>query len=114
MKIDLKRLVMYAGASGDFNEIHYNFDVARKSGFEKPIVHGMLSMALCINEAIRRKKISPSKIKKVKARFKTPILMDEEINFNLEEAEGERKIIVRCQRESGETATECEIEINEE
>jgi acyl dehydratase len=48
LRVNLKQLVMYAGASGDFNEIHYNFDAAKKAGFSRPIVHGMLSFALCL------------------------------------------------------------------
>ena len=119
MKVSLKQLVMYAGASGDFNEIHYNFDTARNSGFERPIVHGMLSMAMCINELMRKKGISPFEIKRVKARFKAPILMEEEISFNVEEETKESKegkgnttFIVRCEKnQSGVVATECEIEI---
>ncbi|KFZ41260.1 MULTISPECIES: MaoC family dehydratase [Thermoactinomyces] len=39
------QLVMYAGASGDFNPIHYDDDYARKSGLGGVIAHGMLTMA---------------------------------------------------------------------
>ncbi len=44
----LKRvtLVMYAGASGDFNVIHWNERVARSVGLPDVIAHGMLSMAI--------------------------------------------------------------------
>jgi acyl dehydratase len=38
-------LVMYAGASGDFNIIHWNERVARSVGLPDVIAHGMLSMA---------------------------------------------------------------------
>ncbi len=43
------RLVMYAGASGDFNVIHWNERVARSVGLPDVIAHGMLTMA----EAVR-------------------------------------------------------------
>jgi acyl dehydratase len=39
-------LVMYAGASGDFNVIHWNERVARSVGLPDVIAHGMLSMAV--------------------------------------------------------------------
>ena len=38
------QLVRYAGASKDFNPIHWDADFARQSGYPGPIAHGMLSM----------------------------------------------------------------------
>jgi acyl dehydratase len=38
-------LVMYAGASGDFNVIHWNARVATSVGLPDVIAHGMLTMA---------------------------------------------------------------------
>ncbi len=38
-------LVMYAGASGDFNVIHWNERIAKSVGLPDVIAHGMLSMA---------------------------------------------------------------------
>lgn len=42
-------LVRYAGASGDFNVIHWNERVATEVGLPNVIAHGMLTMA----EAVR-------------------------------------------------------------
>jgi acyl dehydratase len=39
-------LIRYAGASGDFNVIHWNDRVARAVGLPDVIAHGMLSMAV--------------------------------------------------------------------
>ncbi len=39
-------LVRYAGASGDFNPIHWSDRVARSVGLPGVIAHGMLTMAL--------------------------------------------------------------------
>lgn len=41
-------LVRYAGASGDFNPIHYNDQVAREAGLPGVIAHGMLTMGTAI------------------------------------------------------------------
>jgi acyl dehydratase len=41
-------LVRYAGASGDFNPIHWNERVARSVGLPDVIAHGMLTMATAI------------------------------------------------------------------
>lgn len=43
--IDRVQLVKYAGASGDFNRIHYDDSFAQAGGFPTVIAHGMLSMA---------------------------------------------------------------------
>jgi acyl dehydratase len=40
-----ERLVRYAGASGDFNPIHWNQRVAQQVGLPDVIAHGMLTMA---------------------------------------------------------------------
>lgn len=44
--VDRGRLVRYAGASGDFNPIHYSERVATGVGLDGVIAHGMLTMAL--------------------------------------------------------------------
>ncbi len=44
--LDRAQLVRYAGASGDFNPIHWNERVARSVGLPDVIAHGMLTMAL--------------------------------------------------------------------
>jgi len=39
-------LVRYAGASGDFNPIHYRDDVAEQVGLPGVLAHGMLTMGI--------------------------------------------------------------------
>lgn len=39
------QLVMYAGASGDFNRIHYDLPFAESAGLGGILAHGMLTMA---------------------------------------------------------------------
>ncbi len=39
-------LALFAAASGDHNALHLDAEVARAAGFERPVVHGMLTMAL--------------------------------------------------------------------
>ena len=41
-------LVRYAGASGDFNVIHWNERVARSVGLPDVIAHGMFTMAVAV------------------------------------------------------------------
>ena len=40
-----RMLVQWAGASGDFNPVHYDNELARKNLLEGPIVHGALKRA---------------------------------------------------------------------
>jgi acyl dehydratase len=110
LRVNLKQLVMYAGASGDFNEIHYNFDVAKKAGFSRPIVHGMLSFALCLKHLMEKKNITPDKIKKIRAKFLAPVELEEKIDFAIEENDG-KNFKVFLIKESKEKAVECELEI---
>ena len=51
---DLTRdsLVRYAGASGDFNPIHYRDDVAQSVGLPGVLAHGMLTMGLAVQPVI--------------------------------------------------------------
>jgi acyl dehydratase len=44
--VDRAALLRYAGASGDFNVIHWNERVATAVGLPNVIAHGMLTMAL--------------------------------------------------------------------
>ncbi len=47
--LDLETLVRYAGASGDFNRIHYDAEYARAAaGLDGVIGHGLLAMALVV------------------------------------------------------------------
>ncbi len=46
MYCDSQRLVMWAAASGDFYQIHYDKDFAQSTGLPDRIVHGALKHAL--------------------------------------------------------------------
>lgn len=45
-------LVRYAGASGDFNPIHYRDDVAARVGLPGVLAHGMLTMGLALQTIV--------------------------------------------------------------
>lgn len=38
-------LALFAAASGDHNPLHLDADAARRAGFDRPVVHGMFTMA---------------------------------------------------------------------
>lgn len=45
-------LVRYAGASGDFNSIHYRDDIAQSVGLSGVLAHGMLTMGLAVQPVV--------------------------------------------------------------
>ena len=45
-------LVRYAGASGDFNPIHYRDDFAQSVGLPGVLAHGMLTMGLSVQPVV--------------------------------------------------------------
>lgn len=70
-------LVRYAGASGDFNVIHWNERVAIEVGLPDVIAHGMLSMA----EAIRVVTDwlgDPGRVIEYSVRFTRPVVVPDD------------------------------------
>jgi acyl dehydratase len=45
-------LVRYAGASGDFNPIHYRDDFAKAVGLDGVLAHGMLTMGTAVQVVV--------------------------------------------------------------
>lgn len=67
--ITTKQLVQYAGASGDFNRIHYDEPFAKEGGFPSVIAHGMLSMAF-FGSLVADWAGGPHRIVRLSARFR--------------------------------------------
>src|SRR4029453_217215 len=65
-------LVRYAGASGDFNPIDWNDEVARAVGLPGGIAHGMYSMAVATRMGTPWVAAPPA-IKRLKVRFSAMI-----------------------------------------
>ena len=51
-KLTRDSLVRYAGASGDFNPIHYRDDVAASVGLPGVLAHGMLTMGVAVQPVV--------------------------------------------------------------
>ena len=68
-------LVRYAGASGDFNPIHYRDDVATSVGLPGVLAHGMLTMGFAIQPVVDW--IGDSgRVLDYQVRFTRPVLVD--------------------------------------
>ena len=65
-------LVRYAGASGDFNVIHWNQRVATSVGLPDVIAHGMLTMALAAR-VVTDWAVDPGRVREYGVRFTRPV-----------------------------------------
>jgi acyl dehydratase len=70
-------LVRYAGASGDFNAIHYRDDVAERVGLPGVLAHGMLTMGLAVQTVVEWVG-DPARIGEYQVRFTRPVVVDPE------------------------------------
>lgn len=68
-------LVRYAGASGDFNPIHYRDDVATSVGLPGVLAHGMLTMGIAAQPVIDWLG-DPGCVVDYQVRFTRPVLVD--------------------------------------
>jgi len=75
-------LVRYAGASGDFNPIHYRDDVAASVGLPGVLAHGMLTMGLAVETLVPWLGDS-GRILEYGVRFTRPVVVDPETGAEL-------------------------------
>lgn len=77
----LKRenLVRYAGASGDFNVIHWNERVAKAVGLPDVIAHGMLTMATA-GRVVTDWVGDPGRVESYGVRFSRPVVVPDDDN----------------------------------
>lgn len=75
-------LVRYAGASGDFNPIHYRDDVAERVGLPGVLAHGMLTMGLAV-QTISDWIGDSGRIVDYGVRFTRPVVVDSEDGADL-------------------------------
>jgi len=68
-------LVRYAGASGDFNDIHYRDDVAIAVGLPGVLAHGMLTMGVAVQPVVDWLG-DPGKVLEYGVRFTRPVPVD--------------------------------------
>ncbi|MGY4859201.1 MaoC family dehydratase [Cryobacterium sp. AP23] len=71
-------LVRYAGASGDFNPIHYRDDVAHSVGLPGVLAHGMLTMGLAIQPVVDWVG-DPARVVDYQVRFTRPVPVDADL-----------------------------------
>jgi acyl dehydratase len=70
-------LVRYAGASGDFNPIHWSDRVATSVGLPGVIAHGMYTMALAAR-ALDSWAGGPGRIAEISCKFTKPVVVPDD------------------------------------
>jgi acyl dehydratase len=108
------QLVKYAGASGDFNPIHWDPDRAREMGLDGVIAHGMLSMGFLGQYAAGV--AGPQNVRRLRVRFAAMVRPGDALTCKgvVRSVEDGRAVLdIWAENESGEKVTtgEAEVEI---
>ncbi|MFY9932847.1 MAG: MaoC/PaaZ C-terminal domain-containing protein [Streptosporangiaceae bacterium] len=86
-QVQRRDLVRYAGASGDFNVIHWNERVATSVGLPNVIAHGMLTMALA-GRFVSEWAGDPGAVTDFGVRFSAPVVVPDDDKGALVEVSG--------------------------
>jgi acyl dehydratase len=76
-QVTRRDLVRYAGASGDFNVIHWNERIAKSVGLPDVIAHGMLTMALA-GRFLTEWAGDPGAVTEYGVRFSAPVVVPDD------------------------------------
>ncbi|TYB48660.1 MaoC family dehydratase [Actinomadura chibensis] len=105
--VDRANLVQYAGASGDFNPIHWRESTAKAVGLPDVIAHGMYTMAQggrFVTDWVG----DPGAVVDYGVRFSSPVVVPDEggatleISGRVEEKLDDNKVVVALTARSGE------------
>ena len=77
----------YAEVSGDWSAHHFDVDAARQSGFDRPFLHGLCTMALCAQAIVTTVGDGdPERVRRVAVRFATPVPVGEDVTVSVHDA----------------------------
>jgi acyl dehydratase len=104
--LEVADFVRYAGASGDFNRLHYDEPYARAAGFDSPFAQGMFSAGVLASFAADW--LGPENLRAVTVRFVEIVRLGDTITCaariaRLVEQAGEplAEVELRCTRQTG-------------
>ena len=75
--------VAYARCSGDANPLHLSPEVAGLAGYERPIMHGMWTLARALSLAVQYLGEAYGRLSACKASFQAPVFPGDELEFEL-------------------------------
>jgi acyl dehydratase len=100
----------YAGASGDFNPIHLDAELAKAVGFPSNILHGLWSMAQVARAAVEEGGGDPRKLKRLSVQFRGIGLPEQEIVITAT-PKGEGVLELVAQQEDRQIVKNAEAEL---
>ena len=77
VRLTREQLVRYAGASGDFNPIHFSDHFAAALGLPGVIAHGLLTMGTALR-VVTDWAGDPSRVRSYSARFTRPVVVPDD------------------------------------
>jgi acyl dehydratase len=87
VEVDADMPRRYAEVSGDWSAHHFDVAAARRSGFDRPFLHGLCTMALCARGVVELATGGdPDRVRRVAVRFASPTFLDEQLAVALYDA----------------------------
>ena len=74
----------YAEVSGDWSAHHFDVDAARRSGADRPFLHGLCTMALCAQAVVQV--MAVEHVRRVAVRFAAPMPLGDRLTVRLYDA----------------------------
>ena len=99
--LERQHFVRYAGASGDFNPLHYDDGFATRVGFPSVIAQGMFTAGVLSHYVSDW--LGLENIRKYAVRFKDPVFPDSKLTF--------RGAVTRKLKEGDENLVECDLTV---
>lgn len=69
-----ERLALFYRLTGDRHPVHIDPTTAASNGFERPILHGLCTLALAVRAAARQVQAHPADLSSLQSRFAAPVL----------------------------------------
>jgi acyl dehydratase len=101
----------YAGASGDFNPIHLDPELAKAVGFPSNILHGLWSMAQVARAAVEAGGGDPRSLRRLSVQFRGIGLPEQEIVVTATDV-GDDRLELVAQQEERQIVKNAEAELS--
>jgi peroxisomal enoyl-CoA hydratase 2 len=99
--LERQHFVRYAGASGDFNPLHYDDGFATKVGFPSVIAQGMFTAGVLSHYVSDW--LGLQNIRKYVVKFKDPVFPEKKLTF--------KATVSRKYKEGDENLVDCDLEV---